>query len=310
MELRVLKYFAAVAETENITRAAQKLHLSQPTLSRQLAALEEELGCQLFIRQKHRLKLTSQGYLLLRRARELLELAELTENELHAQKAEVEGTIRVCSGDLAAFHDLCEVMADFMQLYPKVNFSLFSGSAIECIEKMERGLMDLGVFLEPAGLEDFSFLRFLKKETFHVFMRPDHPLAGKAYITREDLLDWPLNIPARAGIRDLVANWFGREYDKIHPRCSGNLPDLICMLSAKSDLVSFSMSGTRDFLDDGKLAVRPLYPEISTTSILVWKRQARHSRAVEVFLETLMKRKDLFVSSTCDSTSDTEPENT
>ena len=159
MELRVLHYFLAVAREENVTHAAQALHLSQPTLSRQLAQMEEELGVRLFERGKRKITLTAEGVLLRRRAKEILELAGKTERELREQAADVEGTVAVGCGDLDGVRLLPELFRSFHARYPRVQFDLYTATADHIKERMESGLTDVGLLLEPVEIDRYEYIR-------------------------------------------------------------------------------------------------------------------------------------------------------
>ena len=153
MELRVLKYFLAVAREENITRAAEFLHITQPTLSRQLMQLEDELNTKLFIRGKNRITLTDEGMLLRRRAEEIVDLAHKTEKEFLEQDDLVTGEIFIGGGETYSMHILAGVIQDFKYEYPQVKYHLYSGNADDVKEKIDKGLIDIGVLTEPVDIE-------------------------------------------------------------------------------------------------------------------------------------------------------------
>lgn len=224
MEIRVLRYFLTVVREESITRAAQVLHITQPTLSRQLSQLEEQMGVKLFIRGTRKISLTNEGVLLRRRAEEILELVDKTERELIAQEEQVEGTVSIGCGDLRAVQRLPELIRTFHEKYPLVTFDLYTATADHVTDRMDRGLTDIGLLLEPVDLEKYDFIRLAGKETCVVTMHPDAPLAAKEYITPEDLVGVPLIMPRRASIQSEVANWFGEYYDRFNVLMTSNLP--------------------------------------------------------------------------------------
>ena len=158
-ELRVLQYFLTVAREQNITKAAEALHITQPTLSRQLMQMEKELGKQLLVRGTHRIELTSEGMLLRRRAEELLDLANKTEKEIREDTENISGEIFIGSGEMEAFRLLASVMKDFSQKYPGVKFNVFSGTADDIKERINNGLIDIALLSVPVEISNFEFIR-------------------------------------------------------------------------------------------------------------------------------------------------------
>lgn len=185
MELRTLQYFLAVVREENISRAADYLHLTQPTLSRQIAQLEEELGTQLFVRGR-RLALTDAGIMLRRRAEEVVSLMDKIESEFEEQ-SEAGGIISIGSGGLGALQTLPAVMDSFRRKYPKVQYQFYTNSTDFIKERLEQGLLDFGLLLEPIDVSKYDYIRMKEKERWGLLMRSDNPLASKEYITRDDL---------------------------------------------------------------------------------------------------------------------------
>ena len=187
METRVLRYFLAVAREESITKAAEVLHITQPTLSRQIAQMEDDLGVKLFVRGTRKIVLTNEGLLLRRRAEEILELVDKTEKELTEQDETVEGTVSVGCGDLAAVQILPRLFESFHARYPAVSFDLYTGTADHIKDRMDRGLTDIGLLLEPISMERYEFVRLRQREQWVVVMHPDSPLAALEKITPKDL---------------------------------------------------------------------------------------------------------------------------
>lgn len=223
MEIRVLRYFLTVVREKGINRAAEVLHITQPTLSRQLAQLEEELGVSLFHRGARKITLTSEGILLRRRAEEILALVDRTEKELLEKDGQVEGRIVIGGGELAAMQELPELIARFRERYTLVNFDLVTGNADVIKEQMEKGLIDIGVLMEPVDMEKFDFIRLNGKERWVVLMRPDDPLAAKEAVSAKDLRDKPLILPRRSSVQNEVLNWLGRYYSESQVLFTSNL---------------------------------------------------------------------------------------
>ena len=223
MEIRVLRYFLAVAREEGINRAAEVLHITQPTLSRQLSQLEDEVGVKLFHRGSKKITLTNEGILLRRRAEEILSLVDRTERELMEQDELVEGRIVIGGGELAAMQVLPEIIESFREKYPLVTFDIFTGNADLVKEQMEKGLIDIGVLLEPIDIEKFEFIRLQGKERWVVLMRPDDALAGKEFVCAKDLENKPLILPRRTNVKNELSNWFGDSFQEQQVLFTSNL---------------------------------------------------------------------------------------
>lgn len=285
MELRVLRYFLTVAQEENITRAAEALHMTQPTLSRQLSQLEEELGARLFERGARRITLTDAGLLLRRRAQELLALAGKTERELAAQGAPLAGEISLGCGVLESVRVLARLMGGFSALNPGVSFELFTGTADEIRERMDRGLTDVGLLLEPVSMDSYEFVRLGVRESWAAVMRPDDPLAAQESVTAADLAGRELIMPLREAVKNELASWFGELYPSLRIRYTSNISTNAAILAQKGFGILVVIAGSLPFLDESKLVMRPLSPALSSTSVLAWKRGVPLSRAAESFIE-------------------------
>lgn len=287
MEIRVLRYFLTVVREENITKAAEVLHITQPTLSRQLAQLENTLGVQLFIRGTRKIVLTNEGMLMRRRAEEILELVDKTERELMEQDEELEGVVAIGCGDLKAVQLLPEIIRNFREIYPKVTFELYTATADYVKDRMDRGLIDIGLLLEPINMDKYDFIRLNQKEKWVVSMHPDAPLAKKDYVTAEDLAGVPLMMPHRLNVQSELASWFGDSYEKLNVIFKSNLPVNGSVMVYHRLAYALIVSGSIEFWDNDKLVYRPLFPELTATSALAWKRHQPFGRAVEKFIEYL-----------------------
>lgn len=285
MELRVLRYFLTVAQEENITRAAEALHMTQPTLSRQLSQLEEELGARLFERGARHITLTDAGLLLRRRAQELLALAGKTERELAAQGAPLAGEISLGCGVLESVRVLARLMGGFSALNPGVSFELFTGTADEIRERMDRGLTDVGLLLEPVSMDSYEFIRLGVRESWVAVMRPDDPLAAQESVTAADLAGRELIMPLREAVKNELASWFGELCPSLRIRYTSNISTNAAILAQKGFGILVVIAGSLPFLDESKLVMRPLSPALSSSSILAWKRGVPLSRAAESFIE-------------------------
>ena len=197
MEIRVLRYFLTVVREESITRAAEVLHITQPTLSRQIAQMEEEMGVRLFDRGSRKIALTSEGMLLRRRAEEILELVDKTEKELTEQDEMVEGTVSIGFGDLAAVRMLPEIFRSFHERYPGVTFDLYTAIADHVKDRMDRGLTDIGLLMEPVNIEKYEYIRLKQREQWQVAM-PASWQAGSARILKSSTSCSPQTFPPTA----------------------------------------------------------------------------------------------------------------
>lgn len=287
MEIRVLRYFLTVVREENITKASEALHITQPTLSRQLAQLEEEIGVKLFDRGSRRIKLTNEGILLKRRAEEILQLVDKTEKELTQQEEQIEGKISIGCGEIAAVQLLPDLIESFRKRYPRVSFDIFTATADMVKEQMDKGLVDIGLLLEPIDMEKYDFIRMDIREKWVVLMRPDDPLTEKKSVTAEDLCGLPLILPRRMNVQNELASWFGNYYDKLDVAFTSNLSTNSAVMVRGGLAYSLVIEGSVPFWDRRKITYRPLNPPLTTTSVLAWKRRQPFSPAATKFIESL-----------------------
>ena len=284
MEIRVLRYFLAVVREESITKAAELLHITQPTLSRQIAQMEEEMGVKLFDRGTRKIVLTNEGLLLRRRAEEILELVDKTERELSAQDEMVEGTVSVGCGDLAAVQLLPELIRSFHERYPAVTFDLYTATADHIKDRMDRGLTDVGLLLEPINMEKYDYIRLNQREQWVVVMHPDSPLANLGRLTPKDLKGVPLILPRRLNVRSELARWFGADFDKLNILLTSNLPSNSSIMVHHKLAYSIVVKGSISFWDKEKITYRPLSPELEATSVMAWKHHQPFALAAEKFI--------------------------
>lgn len=285
MEIRVLRYFLTVVREESITKASEALHITQPTLSRQLAQMEEEIGVKLFHRGTRKISLTNEGILLRRRAEEILQLVDKAEKELAEQEELVEGKVSIGCGEIAAVRLLPELFRLFREKYPRVNFDIFTATADLVKEQMDRGLLDIGLLLEPVDMGKYDYIRLSIKENWVVLMRPDHPLAQKKSITAKDLCSEPLVLPRRMSVKNELASWFGDYYDKLEVIFTSNLNTNGAIMVSNGLACSIVIEGAVSLWDQGKVTYRPLSPPLTATSVLAWKRGQPFSLAVTKFIE-------------------------
>lgn len=281
MEIRVLRYFLMVAREENITKAANLLHLTQPTLSRQLMQLEEELGVTLFRRSKHRIILTEDGMLLRRRAEEIVSLAEKTKDDLRHKQDHLAGTIAVGSGELQSSRFLTQLIAAFQKENPLVSFRIYSGNSDNIKERIERGLLDIGLLQEPVDIAKYHFVRTPVQEQWGVLVRTDAELAAKDRVSPADLAGMPLILPERENVQNELLNWFGPLAEKLHITATGNLLYNLASLARDSGSCVLTLNLACRY--DG-LRFIPLAPELESGTVLVWKKAQTFSPAAAAFI--------------------------
>lgn len=285
LETRLLQYFLTVAEERNITNAARTLHITQPTLSRQMAQLEQEVGVKLFKKGSRPLELTNEGMLLRRRASEILELAQKTERELSSQEVQLEGRISIGSGELYAADIMSNVIAAFHREYPRVLFDVYTANADEIKNRMDDGLTDIGLLLEPVDVEKYDYIRMSDRERWVVLIPSGVPLARKEYVTPEDLAEIPVIMPSRQKIHDEVASWFGSYYTKLNISAVSNLSTNAALMVKAGMGYALIVEGGLPFLDRSEICMRPLKPELFGTTVLTWKRNQPMGLAVEKFVK-------------------------
>lgn len=285
VETRLLHYFLTVARERNITNAAKVLHITQPTLSRQMTLLEEQLGVKLFVRDSRPLALTDEGFLLRRRAEEILELVEKTEAEVSAQEEQVEGAVSIGCGELASTKLLMEMVAGFSEQFPRVTFDVYTANADRIKHRMDNGLTDVGLLLEPVEMERYEFIRMPVRERWVAMMPSGVPLAKRKYVTARDLDDIPVIMPSRQKVHDEVASWFGDDYEKLRLIGTSNLSTNAALMVRAGMGYALAVEGSMPFLEQSNIRMIPLYPELTATSVLAWKRGQPISTAVSRFLE-------------------------
>ena len=292
MDLRVLRYFLMVAKEQSFTKAAKQLNITQPTLSRQLAALEEELGTKLFNRGGHSITLTGEGLLLKCRALELVDLEEKIISEFKGDTESVEGRITIGCGEFMAVETLAEICKSYKEKYPLVTFAIHTGTADNISDMMSRGLVDVGLFLEPVSTEGLDYIRLQGCDHWVVGMKPDDPLAEKEVITKEDLLKLPLILPERPNIQSELANWFGKDFGKLNIAFTSNLGTNAGVMAMNGLGYPVSVEGAGRYWRKDLLVQKRLYPEIETSTVIAWRRNIPYSPAVRKFIELIQNNKD------------------
>lgn len=275
MEFRVLKYFLTVVREENITKAANVLHITQPTLSRQLAQLEDDLGVKLFDRGTRKISLTNEGMLLRRRAEEIISLVDKTEQELNEQDEMLDGVISLGCGELSSVSTLADILAGFKKKHPLIVYDLYTANADEIKEKIDKGLIDIGLLLEPVNIEKYEYIRLQTKEVWGAVMRADDELAKQEFVTAEQLSKRQI----------ILAHWFGKYYDKLNISFTSNMSTNASIMVEKGLGNALIIKGSLPFLDENRIKCIPLYPALIANSVLVWKRHQPFNLATTKFIE-------------------------
>lgn len=288
MELRVLQYFLAVAREQNISAAAQSLHLTQPTLSRQLKELEEELGKQLMIRGSRKITLTQDGMLLRKRAEEILELVDRTEQEVMQSDEAVSGDIYIGTGETDGVRQLARAANQLQAHYPGIRFHIASGDAADVCERLDKGLLDFGVLLGDIDKTKYHYLELPMKDTWGVLMRRDSPLARQEAVAPRDLWDKPLILSRQVDNKSELYRWLRREPSQLHTVATYNLIYNASLMVEEGMGYAFGLDKLVN-TTGSPLCFRPLEPRLEVGMYLVWKKSRVFSRAAELFLECLQE---------------------
>lgn len=293
MELRVLRYFLGVAREGNITRAANFLHVTQPTLSRQLMDLEEELGHKLFIRGSHHVKLTHEGLILKERAQEILNMVERTTAEFASGDDSVCGEIYIGGGETYVMKRIASVANTLRELHPGIRFHLYSGNADDVTERLDKGLLDFGVLIQPADLSKYDYINLPDKDLWGVIMRKDSPLACQREILRKDLLEVPLLCSRQAMKRGSSFNeftsWFGEDFERLNIVATFNLIYNAALMVEEGLGCAVGIDGIVNTGGESNLCFRPLSPILESGLNVVWKKERLFSPAARLFLRKLKR---------------------
>ena len=294
MEIRVLKYFLAVAREGSITGAANSLHLTQPTLTRQLQDLEKELKQKLLIRGKYKVTLTPEGMMLRKRAEEIVDMVEKTEAEFQSISDTVSGDIYIGGGESDCMKYIAEVIKDIQADYPEIKFHLHSGNAEDVTEKLDRGLLDFGVLIQPVDLAKYDNITLPGKDVWGVVMRKDSPLATKDFVELDDLYGLPL-INSRQAMRKTASKnefieWFQGEFESLNTVATINLVYNAAIMVKAGIGYAITLDKLVDVSEKSELCFRPLKPKLESSLDIVWKKYQVFSPAAALFLNNLKEK--------------------
>ncbi|UTY40182.1 LysR family transcriptional regulator [Allocoprobacillus halotolerans] len=287
MELRVLQYFLAIAREESISKAAEVLHITQPTLSRQIKELEEEFQKQLFIRGNRKITLTKDGILLKQYAQEILNLTEKAQRELLKDQEELAGDIYIGGGESATMRLIMRVIVKMQKMYPQVHFHLFSGNAQDVADKLDSGLLDFGIFFDPVNLSQFDYFTLPGKETMGVLMRKDSLLAKYDEITPDLLKNESIILSEQYIVKNEIAGWIGGNERKLNIQVTYNLINNPALLVEEGGGYALTFGNIIQLHDDSPLCFKPLSPRLEEGIHIAWKKYHVFSKQSETFLELL-----------------------
>lgn len=287
MEIRELNYFIAVAECGSISKAAQKLFITQPNLSRQLQKLEEELGQKLLIRGNKNTELSDAGKLHYKRAKEITELASKTRDEISSDNGELAGTVSIGGGESYAVELIARAAKDMKDDHPRVKFDFFSGDTDAVTEKLDKGLIDFGILIEPSDLTKYNSLRLPLKDTWGILARDDSPVANKSFVTPKDLQDLPLIFSVHSFKKNAITEWFDKTPEKLNVVATYNLLYNASLMVKQGIGYAVGLDKIVGTSSESGLKFIPFEPRLETHLDVAWKKSAVLSRTSETFLKHL-----------------------
>ena len=294
MELRVLKYFLAVSREASITGAANSLHLTQPTLTRQLQDLEKELKQKLLVRGRYNVTLTPEGMILRKRAEEIVDMVEKTEAEFQSIGETISGDIYIGGGESDSMKYIADTIKEIQSDYPDIKFHIYSGNAEDVTERLDKGLLDFGILIQPVDLSKYDHITLPEKDVWGVVMRKDSYLAKKKFVTLEDLYNIPL-INSRQAIKktnsqnDFI-DWFQGEFDKLNTVATFNLVYNAAVMVKAGIGYAITLDKLVDISIESELCFRPLKPKLESGLDIVWKKYQVFSPAAKLFLKKIQEK--------------------
>lgn len=291
MELRVLRYFLTIAREGSITNAANVLHVTQPTLSRQIHDLEEELGQRLFVRGSRNMSLTAEGMILRKRAEEIISMVDKTEAEFHSMSNVVSGDIYIGGGETEAVKLIAQIVCELRTAYPEIHYHLYSGNAEDVTERLDKGLLDFGLLIQPADISKYDYFNIPARDTWGVIMRKDIPLAKKETIRKEDLLNVPLicsrQVISEERHRNEFAEWFGEDFNKLDIVTTFNLVYNAAIMVEAGVGYAITIDKIANTTESSSLCFRPLEPQLDSGLNIIWKKDQVFSAAAALFFKKL-----------------------
>lgn len=290
MELRVLQYFLAVAREQSIVRAAESLHLSQPTLSTQIKAMEEELGKQLLIRGtkgSRKVTLTEEGMILKKRAEEIMNLVRKAQQEITLSNQVIVGDVSIGAGETDAIRFIARAAKALYKDHPGIHYHIASGNAEFVTEQLDKGLIDFGVIFGSVDHLKYNSIEMPFKDTLGVLMRPDSPLAQKEAVSPEDLWDKPLIISSQYDAGGILTSWIKREISELEIVATYNLLFNASLMVEEGLGYAIGFDKIIRTSCNGGLCFRPLSPQREESMRMIWKKYQVFSKASEKFMQKI-----------------------
>ncbi|AJA47675.1 LysR family transcriptional regulator [Clostridium pasteurianum DSM 525 = ATCC 6013] len=290
MEIRVLRYFVAVAEEGNISNAAKILNITQPTLSRQIKDLENELGVELFARGNKQITLTEDGVLLHQRAMEIIELADKTASAFQEQKENVSGIISIGAVESNAVPYLMDILKEFSDKYPKVQFCIYSGYVDDIKDKIDKGLVDIGLLVEPVEISKYDSMKLPYEDRWGVIVPKNHEIAGKKAVTIKDIVKYPLIIPRRAMIGGEIKSWLDPYNGKMRVVAAYNLLSSATYFVSNGAGIAIALDGAMAVKENKENVFIAVEPKRNVSSVLVWKKNHIFTTSLTLLLKMIRQR--------------------
>ena len=286
MEIRVLRYFLTVAREESISAAAQSLHLSQPTLSRQLMDMEREFGKKLFIRGSRRITLTEDGMLLRQRAEDIIDLVDRTEAEITAADDTISGDVYIGAGETEVMRRLAKIAKEIQNDYPDIRYHIFSGNAESVMERLDKGLIDFGLLLDANDSSKYNYIELPSTDRFGILMKKDSPLAGRESISFNDLKKLPLIISSQPHYYS-ADKQMKKALNSLNIAATYNLIYNASLLVEEGLGYALCLDRLIKITDDSPLTFVPLEPRHIIKPYVAWKKNQVFSKAADLFLKRL-----------------------
>lgn len=284
MEIRVLRYFIQIAREGNMSRAAEVLHVSQPTLSKQMTDLESELGKKLFIRTSSGLNLTDEGMLLRKRAEDILEMVDKTTDEFNSLDNITGGDVQIGCAESYQIKYLAQVIQKLKKEYPDLRYHLSSGNTEHVTERLNKGLLDFAVIVQPPDLSKYNYIVLPETDKWGVLMRKDSPLASHEKIVFDDLKGLPLICSGQSLIED-IPRWCGEKVDQLNISGTINLfyNGSVFVQEGLGYMLTFNHLANTS--NDSELCFRPLEPTLETKMYIIWKKYQIFTPIAQILLD-------------------------
>lgn len=290
MELSDLRYFLAVAREESIKLASENLYISQPGLSKVIKRLENELGKELFIRENRKITLTEDGVLLRKRAQEIIDLVDKTEAEFikdEQNNSDISGDVYIGGGETEGMRFVAKTIKNLQSKYPNIHYHLFSGNSDDVMERVDKGLLDFGILIEPVDVRKYDYVRLPVSDSWGILMRKDSPLAKLDYIKPNNLLDLPLICSRQSLVKNEISSWLGSDFENLNIISTYNLIFNASLLVDEGVGYALCLDKLVNTSCSSNLCFKPLKPNLKANLIIIWKKYQVFPRATKKFLDEL-----------------------